>query len=274
MIESLTVTFKLCVSIVKLLEEAKHNKKECGSLKRLVETIRAFLQGLEAEAISSAGKEALRHVHEQLQCAQGLLARVANTGPLMSLLSAGDFRREFLHIHRDLSGAFQLLGTGEKLLGQERMQRELSALRAELRSSGSGFFSEQEVIGSSLREVAAACQEQRLPAQTVHRLLLEELDQVPEVAALAPMDLLQELHELQFMAMYGSEGQQAACKAKMGSSEKALVEQLCAALAPRAALADQPLSPSAAAQAPDAYLCPISRDIMLDPMLLVETGQS
>lgn len=55
-------------------------------------------------------------MHEQLQCAQGLLARVANTGPLMSLLSAGDFRREFLHIHRDLSGAFTLLGTGEKLL--------------------------------------------------------------------------------------------------------------------------------------------------------------
>jgi len=57
--ESLAVTTKLCVSIFKLLEEAKHNKKECGSLKRLVETIRAFLQSLEAEAVSNAGKEAL-----------------------------------------------------------------------------------------------------------------------------------------------------------------------------------------------------------------------
>uniref|UniRef100_A0A383W3Q4 U-box domain-containing protein n=1 Tax=Tetradesmus obliquus TaxID=3088 RepID=A0A383W3Q4_TETOB len=85
---------------------------------------------------------------------------------------------------------------------------------------------------------------------------------------------MQELHELQVMAMYGSEGQQAACKAKMGCKKQALVEQLCAALAPRAARAEQPLSPSAAAQAPAAYLCPISRDIMLDPMLLVETGQS
>uniref|UniRef100_A0A383W2P6 Uncharacterized protein n=1 Tax=Tetradesmus obliquus TaxID=3088 RepID=A0A383W2P6_TETOB len=68
----------------------------------------------------------------------------------------------------DPSGAFTLLSMVDKLLGQERMQRELLALRAELRSSGSCFFSEQEVIRSSLREVAVACQEQRLPAQTVH----------------------------------------------------------------------------------------------------------
>jgi hypothetical protein len=48
--------------------------------------------------------------------AQGLLARVANTGPLVSLLLAGDFREEFLRMHRDLSSSFTLLGTGEKLL--------------------------------------------------------------------------------------------------------------------------------------------------------------
>lgn len=42
--------------------------------------------------------------------------------------------------------------------------------------------------------------------------------------------LLQELHQLQVVAMYGSEGQQAACKSKTGSSEKALVEQVGAAV--------------------------------------------
>jgi hypothetical protein len=55
-------------------------------------------------------------VHEELESAQGLLARVANTGPLVSLLLAGDFREEFLRMHRDLSSSFTLLGTGEKLL--------------------------------------------------------------------------------------------------------------------------------------------------------------
>jgi hypothetical protein len=50
--------------------------------------------------------------------------------------------------------------------------------------------------------------------------------------------------------------------------------QLCAALAPRAALADEPLTPSAAAQVPGAYLCPISKEIMVEPLLLVETGQT
>jgi hypothetical protein len=59
MFDPVGVTIKLCASIIGLLEHAKHNKKECKSLKHLVETIRAFLQGLQAEAISHAGKEAL-----------------------------------------------------------------------------------------------------------------------------------------------------------------------------------------------------------------------
>jgi hypothetical protein len=42
-----------------------------------------------------------------------------------------------------------------------------------------------------LRDVAAAGAEQRCQAQTVHRLLLEELEEVEEVAALGPHDLLQ-----------------------------------------------------------------------------------
>jgi hypothetical protein len=63
MFDPLGVTLKLCASIIQLLNEAKHNKKECGSLKHLVETIRVFLQNLQAEAITNAEKEVLRGLH-------------------------------------------------------------------------------------------------------------------------------------------------------------------------------------------------------------------
>lgn len=47
--------------------------------------------------------------------------------------------------------------------------------------------------------------------------------------------------------------------------------QLCAALAPRV---DKPLDPDISPKPPVGYTCPISYDIMIDPVILVQTGHS
>lgn len=51
-----------------------------------------------------------------------------------------------------------------------------------------------------------------------------------------------------------------------------LLMQLCAALAPRAAPAGVALSSAAGATPPDAFLCPINQSVMVDPVIVVETG--
>jgi hypothetical protein len=51
-----------------------------------------------------------------------------------------------------------------------------------------------------------------------------------------------------------------------------LLMQLCAALAPRAAPAGVALSSAAGATPPDAYLCPINQSVMVNPVIVVETG--
>ena len=56
------------------------------------------------------------NVLSALSDAQKLLKRVADTGPLVSLLSASWVRHEFLRINRDLSQTFSILGSGEMLL--------------------------------------------------------------------------------------------------------------------------------------------------------------
>lgn len=50
--------------------------------------------------------------------------------------------------------------------------------------------------------------------------------------------------------------------------------QVCAAFYPRAAKASKPLSPAAAPTPPQEYTCPISKELMTDPVLLVETGHT
>lgn len=44
------------------------------------------------------------------------LNRVANTGPLTSLLTANVIRDEYLMISKDLANTFMILASGEKLL--------------------------------------------------------------------------------------------------------------------------------------------------------------
>jgi hypothetical protein len=62
-------------------------------------------------------------IHDTLTSSQSLLGKLAQTGPLMSLLLARDMREDLLRLNRDLSTAFHTLGTGENLMvGQSRGQ--------------------------------------------------------------------------------------------------------------------------------------------------------
>lgn len=54
------------------------------------------------------------------------------------------------------------------------------------------------------------------------------------------------------------------------------MSQVCAALAATVAVGspDQPLTPSQAPTPPSDFLCPISKQLMVQPVALVETGHS
>jgi len=209
-------------------------------------------------------------------------------GPLVSLLSTSWVREEFLQINRDLTNMFSILGSGEKLLDlTQARQEQLRAVQQELKRCDT-FFEEQEEAASRLTSIAAAAKESRCPIRLLHRRLLEQLHEVEDVSALTPDELIDELRYLQLAAMYGTEEEAAEegagplgapgkkkSKGLDDTLQEFLVQQLCAALAPKAAQSQRTFFPhDAAAAAPDGYLCPISREPMVDPVILEETGFS
>jgi len=162
----------------------------------------------------------------------------------------------------------------------------LRAVQQELKRCDT-FFEEQEEASSRLRSTAAAARESRCPIRSLHRHLLKQLHEVEEVSALTPDELVDELRYLQLAAMYGTEEEAAEegadplgrpSKKNKGlddTVQEFLVQQLCAALAPKAAQSQRTFFPhDAAAAAPDGYLCPISREPMVNPVILEETGFS
>ena len=55
-------------------------------------------------------------IHDTLLSSQNLLSKLAQSGPLISLLLATNMRDDLLRLNRDLSSAFHTLGTGENLM--------------------------------------------------------------------------------------------------------------------------------------------------------------
>lgn len=204
---SLGSCVNVCFGIGNLLAEAKHNKQEC--LQLVVDCIAVFVEKLPRYAITPGGIRVLDNIFKGLSDAEQLLRRVANMGPLVSLLSASWVREEFLQINRDLTNMFSILGSGEKLLDlTQARQEQLRAVQQELKRCDT-FFEEQEEAASRLTSIAAAAKESRCPIRLLHRRLLEQLHEVEDVSALTPDELIDELRYLQLAAMYGTEEEAA-----------------------------------------------------------------
>jgi hypothetical protein len=68
-----------------------------------------------------------------------------------------------------------------------------------------------------LRDVAAAGQQASWPEQLLHRRLLDQLQSLPELAGLAPQQLLEEYRALQLMVLCNGGGEEAAAAAADGA---------------------------------------------------------
>eukprot|EP00879_Flechtneria_rotunda_P027147 GHRR01029021.1.p1 GENE.GHRR01029021.1~~GHRR01029021.1.p1 ORF type:complete len:470 (+),score=118.57 GHRR01029021.1:109-1518(+) len=271
------VVLRSCLSICGCIGEqlllAKHNKDECRSLRTLVACIEGFLGKIPAEAVSETGGKVLEALQDILSRAESFLKRIGNTGPLISVMTASIIKREFLLINRDLTNTFQILAAGEKLLEMTEAHAEVPKIMRELRGSTT-FFAGKAQLEHRLQELAAAAQQQKSPDEVLNAALLKQLDTVEEITLLSPSELLQELRDLQLAAMYG-DSNLSKDKLSLGSqTEEFLIQQLCAALSPKAAQANEPLTPSTGPNIPDAYLCPISKVTMANPVVLAETGQT
>ena len=107
---------------------------------------------------------------------------------------------------------------------------QLEELTEKMQRVNSVIFAEQEQLSSRLLETAAAGQHKQSHPALLQRALLDQLQQLPEVVALSPEELLAELQALQMAALYGTEadlGEEEGKHKLLGNkTEEFLVEQV------------------------------------------------
>lgn len=278
----LNAVVQQCYKVYGLLEESKNNKEECVVLRNAVRNVEAYLKLIDPRRLSEAAHRTLDEISEHMQAAHGTVSKLTTWGPLRRLLLATQVKDELSMVTRRVESCMGRLNA-ELVIKMQETEAALNELKAivvsGLADTRETVLRQQSQQLMAIQEIGERACSKQVGIEEARRQLAAHIMAAEEVRGAGTEALWRELEELQRELL-------AAGKSKGGAAEKLeayLVEQVecllvmeAAGAGPGPSAAPSPGVPRAAKAAvpPDALCCPITGEIMSDPVLLVETGHT
>jgi len=239
------------------------NRECCCSLSRLIGKIRPLLEEVEFESKDDAtGMRdlALESIATALEKAHVAIVRFSTMGHLQAILETEAMVSQFQVVCFELDASLSALSDAHATAPSE-WKEDMRRISGQLLSVSFESCSENSNTLRQLRQEVVRMNGVSTVSKAVHSQICNLLwrCQLPD-----KLDMVVELQ--------GLRRELSRAKAEKNIAEEFLLQQVIKALQSSAAV---PYTPSARfPQPPVEYCCPISRQVMRDPVVLVETGQT
>lgn len=242
---------------------ASANRDSCCSLSRVVGRIRPLLEEIEFGANDDATEmreRALEMVATSLEKAHVAVVRFSTMGNLQAILETEAMVSQFVAVCSELEESLRSLGDVATGTAPE-WKEDLERISGQLQSVNFESCSKNRNTMRQVRQQVLRMQGKRTVSKPVYSKICSLLwrCQLPE-----KLDMT---HELQ-----GLRRELSRAKAEKDTREEYVLQQVIRALQSSAAVPFTSVTP--VPQPPVEYCCPISQNVMSDPVVLVETGQT
>ncbi|CAD7702128.1 unnamed protein product [Ostreobium quekettii] len=242
---------------------ASVNRECCCTLSRLVGRVRPLLEEVEFESKHDATgmrDVALESIATALEKAHVAVVRFSTMGSLQAILETEAMMSQFQMVCYELDASLTAL-RGAQTAAPSAWKEDLQRLSEQLQSISFDSCTENSKVLRQLHQEVTRLKGLPTGSKVVYSRICNLLwkCQLPD-----KLDMLAELQ--------GLRRELSRAKAEKDLAEEFVLQQVIKALQSSAAI---PYTPSTAGpQPPVEYCCPISHQIMREPVVLVETGQT